>query len=556
MIQNNVHNFSKNKQQSIIYLHDNIECTLNINGGIFKNNQNNHYFGGLIWSYGTVNIAGGVFESNSANTSGGVLCAYSGKVTISGGTFTKNKAQWGGAILIGGGASLDIDGTKNNIKFTENQAKYHGGAIDFMQGKKTKGAMNINNATFIKNQANMGGALYINGATASLTAGTYKRNTATNSGGGLYAKNAEVTLNGCFYMENKALVNGGSIYTEGGKVEVGNNAIIKNNQSGGYGGGVCLAFSEASIKNSDVKENKASVGGGVFIYSGRGSIESTNIESNVAEKDPNGENTRIGGGVLALEGPNKGVEVTLNKCAIKTNQAFCGAGVTVGKGTVTIEGTEFNGNTTGDGDDQNKRLGGGIYIDEESLAKISGKSKFLNNVAGVGGAIFDASCDYSNPADETKYQNLTIENTVLFKGNKAKTGISNPMSNFKKFANLQFDSQSDIKHGDLTRESLLNNYDVNYKNPSILIIYKANGGMFQDGTDIKTEEHNVGERITIIQPPTQEGYIFDHWKGSMYQPGDSYTVNENHTFIAQWKKKPYHHFDQRNEKIRIQVTKI
>ena len=35
----------------------------------------------------------------------------------------------------------------------------------------------------------------------------------------------------------------------------------------------------------------------------------------------------------------------------------------------------------------------------------------------------------------------------------------------------------------------------------------------------------------------REGYIFLYWKGSEYQPGDKYTVTEDHTFEAQWEKK-------------------
>ena len=34
----------------------------------------------------------------------------------------------------------------------------------------------------------------------------------------------------------------------------------------------------------------------------------------------------------------------------------------------------------------------------------------------------------------------------------------------------------------------------------------------------------------------REGYTFTYWKGSEYQPGDKYTVTEDHTFEAQWKE--------------------
>ncbi|MBQ6428853.1 MAG: LPXTG cell wall anchor domain-containing protein, partial [Oscillospiraceae bacterium] len=30
------------------------------------------------------------------------------------------------------------------------------------------------------------------------------------------------------------------------------------------------------------------------------------------------------------------------------------------------------------------------------------------------------------------------------------------------------------------------------------------------------------------------GFVFTYWRGSEYQPGDEYTVFEDHTFTAQW----------------------
>ena len=38
------------------------------------------------------------------------------------------------------------------------------------------------------------------------------------------------------------------------------------------------------------------------------------------------------------------------------------------------------------------------------------------------------------------------------------------------------------------------------------------------------ESHAKGAVISIHEAPTREGYSFAYWKGSEYQPGDSYTV--------------------------------
>lgn len=44
----------------------------------------------------------------------------------------------------------------------------------------------------------------------------------------------------------------------------------------------------------------------------------------------------------------------------------------------------------------------------------------------------------------------------------------------------------------------------------------------------------LDDEITIHEAPTKAGYKFVEWRGSSYQPGDAYTVTEDHTFTAVW----------------------
>ena len=69
-----------------------------------------------------------------------------------------------------------------------------------------------------------------------------------------------------------------------------------------------------------------------------------------------------------------------------------------------------------------------------------------------------------------------------------------------------------------------------------VITYDLNGGTIDGGTDPITEEHKVGDIITIMKAPEREGYTFTYWKGSGYHPGDEYTVTGDHTLTAQWEK--------------------
>ncbi|MDD6919939.1 MAG: InlB B-repeat-containing protein [Eubacteriales bacterium] len=72
--------------------------------------------------------------------------------------------------------------------------------------------------------------------------------------------------------------------------------------------------------------------------------------------------------------------------------------------------------------------------------------------------------------------------------------------------------------------------------PLVTIKYDPNGGVLDGTTIIKSVAYRVGTVITVEQAPTRAGYKFLYWKGSEYQPGASYKVVGNHTFVAQWEK--------------------
>lgn len=50
------------------------------------------------------------------------------------------------------------------------------------------------------------------------------------------------------------------------------------------------------------------------------------------------------------------------------------------------------------------------------------------------------------------------------------------------------------------------------------------------------EYQEYSKEKILIDAPKREGYTFVCWKGSEYQPGDKYTVAEDHIFTAEWKK--------------------
>ncbi|NLJ70842.1 MAG: LPXTG cell wall anchor domain-containing protein [Clostridiaceae bacterium] len=70
------------------------------------------------------------------------------------------------------------------------------------------------------------------------------------------------------------------------------------------------------------------------------------------------------------------------------------------------------------------------------------------------------------------------------------------------------------------------------------VTFDPAGGKWEDGEDDpKIIKAKAGTEITIIEAPVREGYEFQYWQGSQYQPGAKYQVPKGgHTFTAVWTK--------------------
>ncbi|WP_311492094.1 immunoglobulin-like domain-containing protein [uncultured Anaerococcus sp.] len=465
---------------------------------------------------GTLNILeGATIKDNSSNTKGGVIQAYNGTtVNISGGTFSNNESKTSDGGFLAAYGELNITGGK----FVNNKAKKTGGAI--IIGADAKAS--IENATFEKNQASTGGAIYsLNGLNIAKT--SFSGNQA-NYGGAVFVSQ-KLSLDEVTFKENKAQKDGGALYLQGG-AEI-NASDFEDNLASRYGGALLFAKDKTyTVTKSNISRNKSNRGGGIFAMGGNLSIGETTIEANQAAE--------VGGGILFLNGTS----LSLNKTTIKVNSSPSGAGLVVGAGTADIKESEFNGNDTGEGDHQEKHLGGGLYVFEGAKVNISQNTKFINNKAGMGGAIFTANLYYKDPAKAESYKNLSLDNTSFFKGNLARAGLYLAPENYKDFKNLNFDPKSDTDHDKKLPSSLLNNYDINYQNSNVLVSYDANGGKFADGTELKQERKEKDKEITIIAGRNRQDYDFLHWEEPAVKPSEKYKLTDNHLFKAKWNKIP------------------
>ena len=94
--------------------------------------------------------------------------------------------------------------------------------------------------------------------------------------------------------------------------------------------------------------------------------------------------------------------------------------------------------------------------------------------------------------------------------------------------------KQNITSGTLTKDNPLEL--CMYLKQQFVISIDPNGGSWSDGGGILTKTVDYGTVIQLPEAPKREGYTFLYWKGSAYQPGQSYTVTNNHTFTAEWKK--------------------
>ena len=160
-----------------------------------------------------------------------------------GGIVTISGNQAGGVFMVPTGATVTLSG----ITITGGSAA-DGGAVDNF------GNLTVTNATITGNTATNGGGIdNENGGTLQVVGSTFSNNSATNQGGGI-ANNGTATLTNSTLAGNTASLGGG--VWNGGTLTTVNVTIAYNSvTSGGMGGGLDQASGTALLYNTIVALN-------------------------------------------------------------------------------------------------------------------------------------------------------------------------------------------------------------------------------------------------------------------------------------------------------------
>ena len=312
-------------------------------------------------------IDGITITGGSADLGGGVL-SY-GALSVVNTMVTANLADWGGGIYQDG---FDFASTMSvcNSTFTENYS-YYGGGIANYGGEAT-----VSGTLFYDNYADFGGAIINDGfsdpATMEISDSTFSYNFAAENGGGILNNCGTMAISNTDISNNSAAY-GGGVYNDGrdGSADM---TIIDSTISENYaeenGGGLNNDHSAVSISNSTFSYNLATCGGGVANYSGEATIANSFCMLNSAD---------YGGGILNNYGT-----MSVSDAEISYNSATYGSGI-LNEGTLRVTDTLFEENFAAE-------AGGGIYCYNGS-ATIT-ESTFKSNKIidhGDGGGIYNCN---------------------------------------------------------------------------------------------------------------------------------------------------------------------
>ena len=306
--------------------------------------------------------------------------------------------------------------------------------------KISNSKVTIRNLILKNGKSDNGGAIFSTKSTLTIENCTFSNNKATNKGGAIYVYSGKLNVDKSTFKSNIAASTGGAIFTSSSKLTVKKSKFtsnkVENSKSSGHGGAITNSEGSSAISSSSFKtnyclskslknHNKATkyqfTGGAVYYYLGSnhtltGCTFTSNKASNhggalVSTKSKyvkinkcnfNGNKAAYeDGGAISFTGQ----KLVMTNSNFTKNHAYEDGGVmdsfSINKKNVqvTITGCLFKSNSAYKG-------GGTIWMGKKTVYTMK-NNKFINNMAGMGGALFSE-------------QGTVKINNCLFQGNQAK----------------------------------------------------------------------------------------------------------------------------------------
>jgi hypothetical protein len=317
---------------------------------------------------GHLHVTNVVFSNNTINLDdvslwqgGGAIFNDSGRVMI----LDQSEFVGNGANSFGGGAIWNKNGYLHveDSEFIENTTINVGGAIHIERDDPEAGheGVLIYDSAFIRNEADMGGAIAAQGENTILyiEGSSFGYNYASVLGGAIFLSNSSLTLSMDSFEYNHAN-DGGAVFNHEGSLLTINNSQFHGNIADTYGGGVLNAWGDVEINNCTFSANQADRGGGIF-SADPVVINQSLIENNTAE---------YGGGMYLQERFGQWCE---------DSELACATGNAEPQATVTESTIQFNTAA--------ERGGGVIAFGDLEVLKCTVYSNSSGVYTGGGGGI-------------------------------------------------------------------------------------------------------------------------------------------------------------------------
>ena len=347
-------------------------------------------------------------------SAGGALHVTSSKLSISNSQFDSNEAEVGGAIYIETGSDISI----TDCAFVNNKAVRYVAVILlywYVGGGAlyvvSSSAVVVHNSTFINNTAGSDG-----GAVSLYEAVFHDHQNIFHGnrarwGGAIGATYSMITIDSSSYSSNTADY-GGAVYAYSSSVALSHNSFY-NNEAADVGGAFYSIYnSNITAYNSSFDNNKARYrGGAISSYLSSIALHYSSFTNNEAVTN--------GGVILA----RSTTDITVYSCTFDNNKAGRHGGVVHTENSYIIVCNSSFANNTASND------GGAVYAEDSSVAL--SHSSFYNNEADYVGGAF---CSYYN-SNITAYNSSFDNNKARYRGGAIVSDLSIIALHYNSFTN-------------------------------------------------------------------------------------------------------------------------